>query len=79
MAKLSFYFDENVQTALADALKTRGIDVLTTQQGGNIGVEDIDQLIYAAQKKRTIFSYNKRDSGRYIGLQTIRNMLSPPC
>jgi predicted nuclease of predicted toxin-antitoxin system len=61
MAKLLFYFDENIQTALADALTTRGIDVLTTQQGGNIGVEDIDQLTYAADKGRTILSYNKRD------------------
>ena len=61
MAKLSFYFDENLQTALADALKTRGIDVLTTQEAGNISVEDIRQLAYATEKGRTILSYNKRD------------------
>ncbi len=47
MAKISFYFDENIQTALADALKTRGIDVLTTHQAGNAGVEDNRQLAYA--------------------------------
>jgi len=41
MAKLSFYFDGNVHTALADALKTRGIDVVTTQEAGNVGVVDI--------------------------------------
>ena len=56
-----FYLDENIQIALADALTTRGIDALTTQQGGNIGVEDIAQLTYAAEKGRTILSYNKRD------------------
>ena len=61
MTKLSFYFDENIQTALADAMKTRGIDVLTTQEAGNVGVEDIRQLTYAAGKGRTMFSYNKRD------------------
>jgi predicted nuclease of predicted toxin-antitoxin system len=61
MAKLSFYFDENVQTALADALRTRGIDVVTTQGAENVGVEDIRQLAYAAEKGRTILSYNKRD------------------
>jgi predicted nuclease of predicted toxin-antitoxin system len=61
MAKLSFYFDENIQTALADALKTRGIDVVTTQEAGNVGVVDIRQLAYATEKGRTILSYNKRD------------------
>jgi hypothetical protein len=61
MARLSFYLDENIQAALADALKTRGIDALTTNQAGNIGAEDIQQLVYAAEKGRTIISYNKRD------------------
>jgi predicted nuclease of predicted toxin-antitoxin system len=61
MAKVSFYFDENIQAALADALKTRGIDVLTTKQAGNVGVEDFRQLAYATEKGRTILTYNKRD------------------
>lgn len=61
MAKIPFYFDENIQAALADALKMRGIDVLTTHQAGNAGVEDNRQLAYAAEKGRTILSYNKRD------------------
>jgi hypothetical protein len=61
MAKLSFCLDENIRTALAGSLTTREIDVLTTQQGGNIGVEDIAELTYAAEKMRTIFSYNRRD------------------
>ena len=61
MARLSFYLDENIQSALAEAFKTRGIDALTTQQAGNVGAEDIRQLAYAAGKERTILSYNKRD------------------
>ena len=61
MAKLSFYFDENIQAALADALKTRGIDVVTTREARNAGVEDIRQLSYATEEGRTILSYNKRD------------------
>jgi len=61
MARMSFYFDENIQAALAEALNIRGIDVLTTQQAGNIGAEDIRQLAYAASQNRTILSYNKRD------------------
>ena len=58
---MSFYFDENIQAALAEALNIRGIDVLTTQQAGNIGAEDTRQLAYAASQNRTILSHNKRD------------------
>jgi predicted nuclease of predicted toxin-antitoxin system len=61
MEKLSFYLDENIQTALAHALMTRGINVLSTQQAGNVGADDIHQLAYAAGKGRTVLSYNKRD------------------
>jgi len=61
MAKLCFYLDENIQTALADALMTRGVDALTTQVAGNVGAEDFHQLTYAAEKERTMLSYNKRD------------------
>jgi len=38
MARISLYFDEHVQIGLAEALKIRGVDVLTTQEAGNIGV-----------------------------------------
>jgi hypothetical protein len=61
MTKVSFYFDEHIQAALAEALKTRGVDVLTTQEAGNVGVEDLRQLVYAAKNDRTMLSYNKRD------------------
>jgi Domain of unknown function (DUF5615) len=61
MAKVSFYFDEHVQAALAEALKTRGVSILTTQEAGNVGVEDIHQLAYATKNGRAMLSYNKRD------------------
>ena len=60
MARISLYFDEHVQIGLAEALRIRGVDVLTTQEAGNIGVTDIDQLAFAAGKGRSFFSYNKR-------------------
>jgi predicted nuclease of predicted toxin-antitoxin system len=55
MAKIFFYFDENIQAALADALNTRGIDVLTTHKAGNVGAEDLHQLAYAADKGEPFF------------------------
>jgi hypothetical protein len=60
LTKISLYLDEHVQLALAESLRARGVDVLTTQEAGNICLSDVDQLIFAKENKRTLFSYNKR-------------------
>jgi len=60
LTKISLYLDEHVQLALAESLRTRGVDVLTTQEAGNICLSDVDQLIFAKENKRILFSYNKR-------------------
>jgi hypothetical protein len=60
MARISLYLDEHVQIGLAEALRTRGVDVLTTQAAGKIGVSDLEQLNFAAASSRTLFSYNIR-------------------
>jgi len=60
LAKISLYLDEHIQSALADALRARGIDVLTTQEAKNIGLGDSNQLIFAAKSRRSLLSYNKR-------------------
>jgi hypothetical protein len=60
VARISFYPDEHIQSALSEALRTRGVDVLTTQEAGNICLDDVDQLAFASKSKRTLFSYNKR-------------------
>lgn len=61
MARILLYLDENIQISLADALRMRGVDVLTTQEAGNIGLRDEEQLIFAREKGRVLLSYNKRD------------------
>ena len=38
MARISLYLDEHIQLALAEALRARGVDVLTTQEAGNVGL-----------------------------------------
>ena len=60
MARISLYLDEHIQLALAEALRTRGVDVLTTQEAGNVGLSDLGQLTFAIESKRSLFSYNKR-------------------
>ena len=59
MAPIAFYLDEHVQLALAEAMRARGVDVLTTQEAGNTGVADMRQLAFATENKRSLFSYNK--------------------
>ena len=60
MTPIAFYLDEHIQISLAEALRTRGIDILTTQEAHNIGLEDIQQLAFATQNNRALLSYNKR-------------------
>jgi hypothetical protein len=58
--RIVLYLDEHVQFALREALKARGVNILTTQEAGNIGKDDVSQLIFASENDRAIFSYNKR-------------------
>lgn len=60
MERVALYLDEHIQTALAQALRTRGVDVLTTQEAGNISLDDVEQLAFATAQRRVLFSYNKR-------------------
>lgn len=60
MEQISLYLDEHIQLALAEALKARGVDVLTTQEAGNVGIGDVEQLTFATGNKRSLFPYNKR-------------------
>ncbi len=59
--KISLYLDEDVDVALAPALRRRGIDVLTTQAAGNVQQRDEDQLTFATQVGRVFFTHNRGD------------------
>ncbi len=54
MARLRFYFDEHIHSAVADALERRGVDVLTVQAATRRGFADKEQLAYALQQERVI-------------------------
>ena len=59
--RIRLYLDEDVPASFAQALRNRGVDVLTTQEAGNTGLSDLGQLSYAAKEQRAIFTHNKRD------------------
>ncbi len=56
--KIKFHLDENVSNAIANGLRKRGIDVTTSPEEGLIGASDTQQLAYALEEKRVIFTFD---------------------
>lgn len=54
MNEIKFYLDENVANAVANGLRHRNIDVLTTPEANNIGADDKTQLQFALDEERVI-------------------------
>ncbi len=61
---IRLYLDEDVDVALAAALRQRGIDVLTPQEAGRLGLADEDQLTFATREERVFFTHNRGDFAR---------------
>lgn len=60
--KLRLYIDEDSMShALVDALRARGVDVVTPLDAGTIGWHDEDQLQFATDSGRAILSRNVGD------------------
>jgi predicted nuclease of predicted toxin-antitoxin system len=59
--RIKIYLDEDVPLSFAQTLINRGVNVVTTQQAGNLKRSDAEQLVFATQKMRTLFTHNKRD------------------
>jgi predicted nuclease of predicted toxin-antitoxin system len=54
--KIKFHLDENVNNAIAQGLRRRGIDVTTTPEQFLIGISDQAQLEFALSQNRVIFT-----------------------
>ena len=59
--RIQAYVDEDVPVSFAEALRNRGVDCITTQDAGNKGLSDAEQLAFSAGKGRTIVTHNKKD------------------
>ena len=53
---LKFYLDEHVHPAVADGLRRRSIDVVTTLEAGMLGATDPEHLEFARIEGRLIFT-----------------------
>ena len=59
--KIKLFLDEDVRSGLADALRKRGYDVIHAQELDQKGRSDTDQLLFAIQQERCLFSFNVSD------------------
>jgi tRNA/tmRNA/rRNA uracil-C5-methylase (TrmA/RlmC/RlmD family) len=62
MSKLRLYIDEDAMDAdFVQALRSRNVDVLTVAEVGMLHRVDEEQIVWAREDNRTIFSFNARD------------------
>jgi hypothetical protein len=54
-----FYMDHNVQGAVVDALRVRGVDCLTAQEDGTITLDDDSLLARATELGRVLVTHDK--------------------
>jgi hypothetical protein len=57
--RIRFHLDECVDSAVADGLRRRGIDVTTTPQVGLMSASDEKQLEFAFAEARTLVTHDK--------------------
>jgi len=55
---IRFYADEHFPKPATQALRRRGIDVLTTQEARHIGSPDAEQLAFATAEERVIVTFD---------------------
>jgi hypothetical protein len=65
MSAVRLYVDEDAeQRALVSGLRARGVDVVTAWETNMVGRSDEQQLEYAIEQQRTIYTLNVGDFSR---------------
>jgi predicted nuclease of predicted toxin-antitoxin system len=56
--RIRFHFDENVDPAIADGLRRRGVDVTVPSDVGLVGASDDKHLAFAIAEQRVILTHD---------------------
>ncbi len=60
----SVYLDQDVSVLIAEILRSRGLDALTTRDAHNLGADDEQQIAFAVREERLIVTHNRDDFQR---------------
>jgi predicted nuclease of predicted toxin-antitoxin system len=58
---IALYLDEDVSVLVAELVRARGFDLLTTREAGRLHSTDEEQLAYAASQQRALLTHNRVD------------------
>jgi predicted nuclease of predicted toxin-antitoxin system len=58
---ITLYADEDVDVLVADLMRARGFDMLTTREAQRLHATDEEQLAFAASEGRAILTHNRAD------------------
>ena len=58
---IELYLDEDVDVLVADLLRARGFNVITTVDAGNRNNNDDQQLAHSISRKMALFTHNRVD------------------
>lgn len=62
MAQIRLYLDEDsIKNSLVVALRNVGVDVITASDANKLGFTDEEQLMWATEDNRVIYSFNVGD------------------
>jgi hypothetical protein len=60
--KICLYIDEDAsRKSFVSALRDLNLDLVTTSEAGNLGLDDSEQLIWAINHNRAIYTFNVQD------------------
>jgi len=75
VSQIRLYLDEDAQRqALVQALRNAGVDVVSTLEANNSARVDEEQLIWAIEQERVIYSFNVGDFCRLHTIYMERGM-----
>lgn len=58
---IDLYLDEDVDVLIAELVRARGFRATTTQEAGQLGNNDVDQLAYAVSCQCALLTHNRTD------------------
>jgi len=58
---MKFYLDEDISPKVAELLKQRKVDAISTHEASMTQASDKDQMMYAVSQERTVVTRNRDD------------------